>query len=162
MCGTSPMLVTWKVMQTLVKIMGEKTRLAQLDPMEIVQRYTIGFHEVMAMLNTLPPSIEPTATGHIIEQIEMTQAIIKNGLAYEKDGTIYFDVEKFVKENNYGALSGRTLDDQLDNTRYLDGQEEKKGRLDFALWKKQNRNISCVGIHLGEKASRVGTSNVLQ
>lgn len=115
---------------------AKKARLAQLDPMEIVQRYTLGFHEVMNLMNALPPSIEPTATGHIIEQIEMTQSIINNGFAYENEGTIYFDVEKFAKANNYGALSGRSLDDQLENTRDLDGQEEKKGRLDFALWKK--------------------------
>ncbi|GAB4131452.1 MAG: cysteine--tRNA ligase [Bacteroidia bacterium] len=115
---------------------ARKARLEQLEPMEIVQRYTTGFHEVMALFNALPPSIEPTATGHIIEQIEMTQQILKNGLAYEVDGTIYFDVEKFGSNANYGALSGRTLEDQLNNTRDLDGQEEKRGRLDFALWKK--------------------------
>lgn len=115
---------------------GKKARLQQLDPMEIVQRYTVGFHEVMTMLNTLPPSIEPTATGHIIEQLEMTEQIMKNGYAYEQDGTIYFDVEKYAKDHPYGQLSGRSLDDQMNNTRELDGQEEKKGRLDFALWKK--------------------------
>ena len=116
---------------------AKKARLAQLDPMEIVQRYTVGFHEVMTMLNALPPSIEPTATGHIIEQLEMTQTILKNGFAYERDGTVYFDVEKYAKQYPYGALSGRSLEDQLENTRRdLEGQEEKKGRLDFALWKK--------------------------
>ena len=115
---------------------AKKARLQQLDPMEIVQRYTVGFHDVMAMLNALPPSIEPTATGHIIEQLEMTQQIMKNGFAYNVDGTIYFDVEKYAKSHAYGQLSGRSLDDQLENTRDLDGQEEKKGRLDFALWKK--------------------------
>lgn len=115
---------------------GKKARLAQLDPMEIVQRYSVGFHEVMTLLNTWPPSIEPTATGHIIEQLEMTEQIMKNGYAYEQDGTIYFDVEKYAKDNSYGQLSGRSLEDQLNNTRDLDGQEEKKGRLDFALWKK--------------------------
>ena len=115
---------------------GKQARLKKLEPMEIVQRYSFGFREVMGLLNLLPPSIEPTASGHIPEQIEMTQKIIEQGLAYEKDGNVYFDVEKFAKANNYGVLSGRSLEDQLDNTRELDGQEEKKGRLDFALWKK--------------------------
>lgn len=115
---------------------GKQARLKQLEPMEIVSRYAFGFREVMALLNNVPPSIEPLASGHIIEQIEMTQEIIKRGYAYEKDGSVYFDVEKFAKEHNYGVLSGRSLDDQLNNTRDLDGQEEKKGRLDFALWKK--------------------------
>ncbi len=115
---------------------GKQARLKQLEPMEIVQRYSFGFREVMALFNLLPPSIEPTASGHIPEQIEMTQKIIEQGFAYEKDGNVYFDVEKFSKLNNYGILSGRNLDDQLENTRDLDGQEEKKGRLDFALWKK--------------------------
>ncbi len=115
---------------------GKQARIKQLEPMEIVQRYSFGFREVMALLNTLPPSIEPTASGHIIEQIEMTQRIIDNGLAYVEDGNVYFDVEKFAKTNNYGVISGRSLEDQLDNTRELDGQQEKKGRLDFALWKK--------------------------
>ena len=115
---------------------GKQARLKQLEPMEIVQRYSFGFREVMSLLNLLPPSIEPTASGHIPEQIEMTQKIIEQGYAYEKDGNVYFDVEKFAKSNNYGVLSGRSLEDQLNNTRELDGQEEKKGRLDFALWKK--------------------------
>ena len=115
---------------------GKQARLKKLEPMEIVNRYAFGFREVMGLLNLLPPSIEPLASGHIIEQIEMTQEIIKRGYAYEKDGSVYFDVEKFAKEHNYGVLSGRSLEDQLNNTRDLDGQEEKKGRLDFALWKK--------------------------
>ncbi len=115
---------------------GKKARLEKVEPMEIVQRYTFGFHEVMGLLNILPPSIEPQASGHIAEQIEMTQKIIANGLAYESQGSVYFDVEAFSKQYNYGMLSGRTLDDQLNNTRDLDGQNEKRGRLDFALWKK--------------------------
>lgn len=115
---------------------GRQARLKNLEPMEIVQRYSFGFREIMNLLNLLPPSVEPTASGHIIEQIEMTQKIIDRGYAYEKDGSVWFDVEKFAKEHNYGILSGRTLDDQLSNTRELDGQEEKRGRLDFALWKK--------------------------
>lgn len=113
---------------------SKKARLEQLEPMEIVQRYTVGFREVMKVLNTLPPSIEPTATGHISEQIEMTKQIIGNGLAYESNGTVYFNVDKFNSEHNYGALSNRNLDDLLNNTRDLDGQEDKKGKLDFALW----------------------------
>ena len=115
---------------------GKQARLKKLEPMEIVQRYAFGFREVMSLLNLLPPSIEPTASGHIPEQIEMTQKIIEQGFAYVKEGNVYFDVEKFAKANNYGILSGRALDDQLNNTRELEGQEEKKGRLDFALWKK--------------------------
>ncbi|MFN5460528.1 MAG: cysteine--tRNA ligase [Bacteroidota bacterium] len=113
---------------------SKKAKLSQLEPMEIVQKYTVGFRDVMKEFNVLPPSIEPTATGHIVEQIEMTKKIIERGLAYEVNGTVYFDVEKYVKENHYGQLSGRNLDDLLENTRDLGGQEEKKGRLDFALW----------------------------
>ena len=113
---------------------SKKAKLEQLEPMEIVQRYTLGFHKVMELFNTLPPSIEPTATGHIVEQIEMTKQIITNGLGYEVNGTVYFDVEKYSREHNYGKLSGRNIEDMLSNTRDLGGQEEKKGRLDFALW----------------------------
>lgn len=113
---------------------SKKAKLEQLEPMEIVQRYTIDFHHVMDAFNALPPSIEPTATGHIIEQIEMTQQIMANGFAYESNGTIYFDVEKFAKENNYTILTGRNLEDLLNGTRELDGQIDKRGRLDFALW----------------------------
>jgi cysteinyl-tRNA synthetase len=113
---------------------SKKARLEQLEPMEIVQRYTLGFRDVMKLLNTLPPTIEPTATGHISEQIAMTQEIIANGFAYEVDGTIYFDVEKYSKQKDYGILTNRKLEDLLEGTRELGGQEEKKGRLDFALW----------------------------
>ena len=113
---------------------AKKAKLEQLEPMEIVQRYTIDFRETMRMFNTLPPSIEPTATGHIIEQIEMTKLIIENGYGYEVNGSIYFDVEKFTKEYNYTILSNRNLDDLLNGTRDLDGQGDKRGRLDFALW----------------------------
>lgn len=113
---------------------SKKAKLEQLEPMEIVQRYTIDFHNVMDAFNALPPSIEPTATGHIIEQIEMTKQIIANGFGYESNGTIYFDVEKFAKDNNYTALTGRNLDDLLNGTRELGGQDDKRGRLDFALW----------------------------
>ena len=113
---------------------AKKAKLEQLEPMEIVQKYTLGFHDVMSIFNTLSPSIEPTATGHISEQIEMIKEIIDNGYAYEKGGTIYFDVEKYSKEYDYGKLTNRKLEDLLEGTRELDGQDEKKGRLDFALW----------------------------
>ncbi len=109
-------------------------RLHQLEPMEIVQKYTLGFHEVMKQLNSLPPSIEPTATGHIAEQIEITKQILANGYAYEVNGTIYFDVEKYNKEQPYGILTNRKMEDLLEGTRELGGQDEKRGRLDFALW----------------------------
>jgi cysteinyl-tRNA synthetase len=113
---------------------SKKAKLQQLEPMEIVQRYTVDFHEVMRLFNLLPPSIEPSATGHILEQQEIAQEIINKGLAYEVNGTVYFDVEKFAKYNNYTALTGRKLEELLENTRDLEGQNEKKGRLDFALW----------------------------
>ncbi len=113
---------------------AKKAKLEKLEPMEIVQKYTIGFHDVLRLFNTIPPSIEPTATGHISEQIEMIQEIIKNGFAYEVNGTVYFDVEKYVKEYNYTILTNRNLEDLLNNTRELGGQDEKRGRLDFALW----------------------------
>jgi cysteinyl-tRNA synthetase len=113
---------------------SKKAKLAKLEPMEIVQQYTVGFHDVMQILNVLPPSIEPTATGHIIEQIELVKCILAKGLAYEVNGTIYFDVEKYNQTQEYGALSGRNLEELLNNTRNLGGQEEKRGKLDFALW----------------------------
>lgn len=113
---------------------SKKARLEQLEPMEIVQRYTIGFRDVMRLFNTLPPSIEPTATGHISEQIEMVKEIIANGYAYEVNGTVYFDVEKYSEEHNYTILTNRNMDELLANTRDLGGQDEKRGRLDFALW----------------------------
>ena len=109
-------------------------RLQKVEPMEIVQKYTLGFHHVMQLLNNLPPSIEPTATGHIAEQIEITKQILANGYAYEVSGTIYFDVEKYSKELPYGILTNRKMDDLLEGTRELGGQDEKRGRLDFALW----------------------------
>ena len=112
----------------------KKAKLEQLEPMEIVQKYTLGFHDVMRLLNTLPPSIEPTATGHITEQIEMVQQILDSGFAYEVNGTVYFDVEKYSESNNYTILTNRQLEEMLANTRELGGQDEKKGRLDFALW----------------------------
>ncbi len=113
---------------------AKKAKLEQLEPMEIVQKYTLGFHDVMRAFNTLPPSIEPTATGHICEQIEMIKHIITNKYAYEINGTVYFDVEKYNKEFSYGQLTNRKLEELLEGTRELSGQDEKKGRLDFALW----------------------------
>ena len=114
---------------------AKKARLEQLEPMEIVQQYTLDFHSVMNEFNSLPPNIEPTATGHIIEQIEMIQAIIDNGFGYESNGSVYFDVEKYNESHPYGELSGRKIEDLLSNTRDLDGQSEKRAPLDFALWK---------------------------
>jgi cysteinyl-tRNA synthetase len=113
---------------------SKKAKLQQVEPMEIVQHYTVDFREVMRLFNVIPPNIEPTATGHIIEQQEIAQEIIKKGFAYEVNGTVYFDVEKFAKDHNYTALTGRKLEELLENTRDLDGQGEKRGRLDFALW----------------------------
>ncbi|MDG1330851.1 MAG: cysteine--tRNA ligase [Crocinitomicaceae bacterium] len=114
---------------------AKKARLEQLEPMEIVQQYTVDFHKVMDQFNAFPPNIEPTATGHIIEQIDMIQAILKNGFAYESNGSVYFDVEKYNESHPYGELSGRKIEDLISNTRELDGQDEKRAPLDFALWK---------------------------
>jgi cysteinyl-tRNA synthetase len=113
---------------------SKKAKLAALEPMEIVQKYANDFHQVMQVFNVLPPSIEPTATGHIIEQIELVKTIINKGFGYEINGTVYFDVEKYNQKQDYGVLNNRKLEDLLNNTRDLGGQEEKKGKLDFALW----------------------------
>ena len=115
---------------------AKKARLGQLEPMEVVQHYLTRYHQAMEKLGVLPPSIEPMASGHIIEQIALTQRILDAGLAYESGGSVYFDVEKYDKSFNYGELSGRRIEDMLSNTRELDGQSEKRGALDFALWKK--------------------------
>ena len=115
---------------------AKKARLDQLEPMEVVAYYTRSYHRDMALLNTLPPSIEPTATGHIIEQIQMIEKILANGYAYEVDGNVYFDVVKYNKDHAYGKLSGRNIEDMMSNTRELDGQSEKRNAVDFALWKK--------------------------
>jgi cysteinyl-tRNA synthetase len=115
---------------------GKKARVEQVEPMEVVQFYTSRYHDAMKMLNVLPPSIEPRASGHIIEQIELAKKILENGFAYEINGSIYFDVERYHKQHNYGKLSGRVLDDMLANTRTLEGQDEKRNSFDFALWKK--------------------------
>jgi len=113
---------------------AKKAKIMQVEPMEIVQKYTVGFHDVMRELNNLPPSIEPTATGHICEQIEMIKKIIANGYAYEVNGTVYFDIEKYNTLYDYGQLTNRKLEQLYEGTRELSGQDEKKGRLDFALW----------------------------
>ena len=115
---------------------AKKARLESVEPMEVVQRYTVDFHNVLNNFNFLPPSIEPTATGHIIEQIEIVQSIIDNGYAYEVNGSVYFDVHKYNKDNTYGILSKRKLEDLIHNTRQLDGQSDKKNPQDFALWKR--------------------------
>ncbi len=115
---------------------AKKARLEQLEPMEVVQRYTVDFHDILRAFNFLPPSIEPTATGHIIEQIEIIKKIIDTGIGYEANGSVYFDVVKFNETNNYGKLSGRNIEDMLANTRDLDGQSDKRNPQDFALWKK--------------------------
>ena len=115
---------------------AKKARLEQLEPMEIVQFYTISYHKAMDALNCLPPSIEPRATGHIIEQIEMVEQILKNGFAYTVNGSVYLDVNKYNEKYPYGTLSGRNIEDTLEGTRTLDGQSEKKSPVDFAIWKK--------------------------
>jgi len=115
---------------------AKKARLEQLEPMEIVQFYTISYHKAMQALNCLAPSIEPRATGHIIEQIEMVKQILKKGFAYEVNGSVYLDVNKYNETYPYGTLSGRNIEDTLEGTRTLDGQSEKKSPVDFAIWKK--------------------------
>ena len=114
----------------------KQARLEQLEPMEIVQLYTISYHKAMEVLNCLLPSIEPRATGHIIEQIEMTKGILENGFAYEVNGSVYLDINKYNEKYPYGTLSGRNLEDALEGTRVLDRQSEKKSSVDFAIWKK--------------------------
>lgn len=114
----------------------KKARLEQLEPMEIAQFYTNRYHNAMRMLNVLPPSIEPHATGHIIEQEELVKEIMANGYAYESNGSIYFDVTKYDKDHKYGRLSGRNLTDMINNSRELAGVSEKRNQVDFALWKR--------------------------
>ena len=116
---------------------AKRARLEQLEPMEVVQKYTNGFHDMMQVFNTLMPSIEPTATGHIPEQIEMVQEIIDRGYAYEQNGSVYFDVPKFAKQTGiYGKLSGRILEDLVAESRDLKKQDEKRNPADFAIWMK--------------------------
>ena len=114
---------------------AKKARLEELEPMEVVQYYLNRYHDAMTALNVLPPSIEPHASGHIIEQIALVKTILENGFAYESEGSVYFDVTKYNKEHHYGKLSGRNLEDMLNTTRTLDGQSEKRNPADFALWK---------------------------
>ncbi len=139
---------------------GKKARLEQLEPMEIVQRYTNGFHEAMRIFGNFPPSIEPTATGHIVEQIEMVKQIMAKGLAYETNGSVYFDVREFSKTQAYGELSGRQIDELMSGSRDLDGQSEKRDSLDFAHGKKPHPNTSCVGLRPGERDFRAGIWSV--
>ena len=115
---------------------AKKARLEQLEPMEVVQYYMNRYHKAMEALNVLPPSIEPQASGHIIEQIAFVQRILDAGYAYESEGSVYFDVEKYNRDHHYGVLSGRNIEDMRENTRELDGQSEKRHSIDFALWKK--------------------------
>lgn len=116
---------------------GRMAKLEKIEPMEVVQRYTNDFHRVLEQFNFLPPSIEPTATGHMVEQVEAVKVLIEKGLAYESNGSVYFDILKFNENGgNYGELSGRILEDLLNETRELDGQAEKQNPLDFAIWKK--------------------------
>lgn len=115
---------------------AKKARLEQLEPMEVVKQYTEDFHEVMRQFNILPPSIEPSATGHIVEQISITQRLLDKGLAYEVNGSVYFDVKKYNKSHPYGILSGRKIEDLMESGRELDSQDEKREKIDFALWKK--------------------------
>lgn len=115
---------------------SKKARLENIEPMEVVQRYTIDFHRTMDLFNALPPSIEPTATGHLMEQIDLIQKIVDAGYGYVSNGSVYFDIEAYSGTNEYGRLSGRKLDELLQNTRDLEGQDDKKNPLDFAIWKK--------------------------
>lgn len=139
----------------------KKARLEQLEPMEIAQYYTNRYHAAMDQLNVLPPSIEPHATGHIIEQEQLVKEILDNGYAYESNGSVYFDIEKYNKDHRYGVLSGRNLDDIINASRKLDGVGEKRNQADFALWKRHRLSISCAGHRLGATVSQVGTANVL-
>ena len=115
---------------------AKKARLEQIEPMEVVQTYTLRYHEAMRLLGVEPPSIEPRASGHIVEQIEAVKKILASGYAYESNGSVYFDVRKYNEDHHYGVLSGRNLDDTLEGTRDLDGQSDKRAPYDFAIWKK--------------------------
>ena len=115
---------------------AKKARIENIEPMEVVQRYTLDFHKILQKFNNLPPSIEPTATGHIVEQIELIKKILEEGYAYEVNGSVYFDVLKYNEKHHYGVLSGRIIEDAVHNSRTLDGQSDKKNPQDFALWKK--------------------------
>ena len=135
---------------------AKKARLEEIEPMEVVQRYTVDFHEILKKFNNLPPSIEPTATGHIVEQLEIIKDILDKGFAYVVNGSVYFDVLKYNESENYGVLSGRNIEDSIHNTRVLDGQSEKKNPQDFALWKKsQSRTHHALAFSLERWFSRV-------
>ena len=138
----------------------KKARLEQLEPMEIAQYYTNRYHAAMEALNVLPPSIEPHATGHIIEQEELVKQILDNGFAYESNGSVYFDVKKYNEKYHYGILSGRNLDDVKDASRALDGVGEKRNQADFALWKKALLSTSCAGQAPGATVSPAGIASV--
>jgi cysteinyl-tRNA synthetase len=118
-----------------VNRMESQAKLECLEPMEVVQKYTVSFHRIMELFNNLPPNIEPTATGHIVEQIQMIENLIDKGFAYQINGSVYFDVKKYSESYNYGELSGRKIDELMAGYRDLDGQEEKRNSIDFALWK---------------------------
>ena len=139
---------------------AKKARLEQLEPMEVAQYYINRYHKAMEALNVLSPSIEPHASGHIIEQIELVKEILKNGYAYVSEGSVYFDVEKYNKDYHYGKLSGRNLDDVLDTTRELDGQAESITPPTLPYGNVPNRSISCVGPLHGATVSRDGMPNV--
>ncbi len=115
---------------------SKKARLESLEPMQVVQQYTNGFHEVLRQFNILPPDIEPSATGHIIEQIEWVKKLLENDLAYEVNGSVYFDVTKYDQKHHYGELSGRRIEELMESGRMLDSQDEKRNKIDFAVWKK--------------------------
>ena len=130
---------------------AKKARIEEIEPMEVVQKYTVDFHRTLAKFNTLPPSIEPIATGHIVEQIELVKQILDAGFAYEVEGSVYFDVLKFNESSKYGKLSGRKLEDMIHNTRETSGQSEKRNPQDFALWKKaQPEHIMRWPSHWGD------------
>ena len=118
-----------------VNRMETQAKLESLEPMEIVQKYTVGFHDICRLFNFMPPTIEPTATGHILEQIDMIEKLIEKNLAYEINGSVYFDVKKYNENHNYGVLSGRNIEELIAGYRDLDGQSEKRNSIDFALWK---------------------------
>ena len=123
---------------------AKKARIEKIEPMEVVQHYTVDFHQILEKFNTLPPSIEPTATGHIIEQIEFIKKIFDAGFAYEINGSVYFDVLKYNQTHHYGKLSRRKIEELIHNTRSLEGQSDKKNPQDFALWKKaEPQHIMC-------------------
>ena len=141
---------------------AKKARLEQLEPMEVVQLYLNRYHHDMEALNVLPPSIEPHASGHIIEQIEYVKKILEAGYAYESQGSVYFDVEKYNRDHRYGKLSGRNIEDLLSTTRSLDGQDESAIRLISPFGKRRRRSISCTGPLPGARDSRDGISNALR